>query len=109
MNTQKLTGNLRALIEPHNIYEEWLFLDWDTMTYSASTNLDLGTTCNQLIVKNNGTSILLIDDDPIGAGESKTFGGARKTIFRGRHRIEFKSPGVNSCIITRVYYLNVNY
>lgn len=65
---------------------------------------------NAWAVHNTGNTIVLVNDDPLMPGDSKSIGGNLGEIFMGRIYITFQipspapSPIINMATVTQKYY-----
>jgi hypothetical protein len=90
--------------------ETILFYNISTDTYQLNTSVTPDKNLNGFTVKNSapiGGNTVFINGDPLVPGESKTVGGNRGEIFRGRIDITFLVPalGVNSVVLTQKFYV----
>ena len=94
--------------------DKWLFYDTSALQYTVASKIDLVFRCNGIVIKNAGTTILLVDNvDPLQPGESKSVGGNWREVYYGRHNISFAPnpfppPGTvptNNAIVTQKFYI----
>lgn len=92
--------------------EKVLYVGIATMTYNAIKQVVLDEFCNAVTIKNTGTTIALIGEDPLNPGESKFFGGNRNEIIVMRFDIKFRTqvppPAtiINEVQVTQKFYIN---
>jgi hypothetical protein len=90
--------------------EGWLYYDITTNSYAGLKSVVVDPYCNGFTVKNDGTTLVILNGEVIQPGESKSVGGNRKEIYRGRIDISFQeqvpapTPIVNLCWVTIKYY-----
>jgi len=91
-------------------------LDYTTRTTPTgqALNITLDPWSNGLSVKNTGNSICIFNDDPLLPGESKTIGGNKGELLRGRYALKFQTPATappgyvqnDQAVVTEKYYLD---
>lgn len=91
-------------------------LDYTTRTTPTGQmlNITLDPWSNGLSVKNTGNSICIFNDDPLQPGESKTIGGNKGELLRGRYAVKFQTPATvpvgyvqfDQAVVTEKYYLD---
>ena len=92
---------------------EFIPYTFRTANYQAQTNITLDQWSNAITFKNNGNSLLIVDNDTLQPTESKSIGGIYNGILRKRLSISFApilNPPVgyvqaDSCTTTEVYFL----
>ena len=69
--------------------------------------------CNGWVIKNSGTTLVLIMGETLNPGESKSIGGNYGEIFVGRLNVAFRTQTpapatiVNKATLTQKMYVNV--
>jgi hypothetical protein len=92
--------------------EKFLRFNFATQIYYAPGEIPLEPWCNGITIKNNGTTNVLFQGDTLIPGESKTIGGNRKEILKGRVDLGFVVPTpapttiTNYCTVTQKFYLD---
>jgi len=77
-------------------------------------NITLDALSNGLTVRNIGNSICVFNDDPLQPGESKSTGGNKGEILKGRYALKFQTPAVvpvgyvqnDQAVVTEKFYLD---
>lgn len=93
--------------------EKLLIYNTDVQTYQAAVNAPIDPYTNSLTVKNTGTTLCIFQSDTLQPGESKSYGGNRGEVFRGRLDLRFQTQAVppaiitNEATVTLKVYLNV--
>jgi hypothetical protein len=64
----------------------------DTQEYSAQRSVVVDRLCNGFSVNNAGTTIVMLNGEPLQPGQSKTVGGNEGEIYVGRIDISFLIP-----------------
>jgi hypothetical protein len=77
-----------------------------TQTFTKSGRVNISTTCNGWSVINLGTSNVLVNQDTLIPGESKTVGGNYGEIYIGRVDLLFQGAGTNNAVFTEKYYMD---
>ena|ERR1700679_2454171 len=88
------------------------FLKYSTsnVLYSRTISVTVDRYCNGFSAKNAGTTIVLLNGEPLQPGESKSVGGNYGEIFVGRIDVAFQVPSpapatiTNACYITQKTY-----
>lgn len=82
---------------------------WSVQRYESQKQVVLDPYCNGIVVKNAGTSVLIIQGDPLQPNESKSIGGNYAEIFVGRVDVSFVAGVglVNLAIVTQKFYTNI--
>jgi hypothetical protein len=81
-----------------------------TLEYTALKSVVVARFCNGFTVNNTGTTIALLNGEPLQPGQSKTVGGNEGEIYVGRIDLSFKtqSPApstiINSAWVTQKFY-----
>jgi hypothetical protein len=81
-----------------------------TQQYTQAQSVPVDQWCNGWVAKNAGTTILIVNGDPLVPGESKHFDGNLGEIYEGRIDLQFKiqTPPpvtiVNLAILTQKFY-----
>jgi|HubBroStandDraft_5_1064220.scaffolds.fasta_scaffold00865_19 hypothetical protein len=87
-----------------------VFWNESTQQYTVATNIPVDQWCNGWTAINRGTTICIVNGDPLNPGESKDFGGNLGEIYEGRIDISFKvqvpPPLVitNLAVVTQKFY-----
>jgi len=92
---------------------EWLKYNTQTKPLQARGEIVLDDWSNGFTVKNAGTSVLVMNGDPLQPTESKGFGGNKGELMVGKYSYFFKPidnppPGyvqVDFAIVTEKFYL----
>jgi hypothetical protein len=88
------------------------FINYSTsnVLYQRQISVTVDKLCNGFSAKNAGTTIVLLNGEPLQPGESKSIGGNLGEIFVGRIDIAFLLPTpapatiVNACYVTQKTY-----
>src|ERR1700684_1395392 len=91
--------------------ERVLFYNISTDTYQGNVSITPDRNLNGFTIKNTapvGGNTVFLNGDPLVPGESKTVGGNRGEIYRGRIDITFLNPAVgpSSVVITQKFYVS---
>lgn len=96
-----------------------MILNWTTRTNltGQALNITLDPLSNGLTVRNIGNSICIFNDDPLQPGESKSQGGNKGEILKGRYALRFQTPTVvppgyvqnDQAVVTEKFYLDDAY
>jgi len=89
--------------------ELFLYFDTSVDQYALPMKITLADTCNGITFKNLGTTLLLVDADVLQPGQSKSFGGNRGEIYRGRHDIAFQTQTVAPPVVTNLVAVTQKY
>jgi hypothetical protein len=90
------------ILVPYNI---------SSQTYNVATNVPIAQMCNGFMVKNTGTTIVLLNGTPIQPGDSISVGGNYGEEYRGRLDIGFftQTPPpftiINEVTIIQKFYM----
>jgi hypothetical protein len=91
--------------------EPVLYYDVHTDIYGAPQKINIDEFCNGMVIKNSGTTLLIVDGETLNPGESKSFGGNRMEILVGRHELSFQTqvppPAtiINQAVVTSKVYV----
>jgi len=95
---------------------EWLYYKDNETVYTDTGNLTFDNFCNGWVIKNTGTTLLIVDNKEIlQPGESKSFGGNAGEIYRGQKRINFQTQApppatiINMATLTEKIYVTLTY
>lgn len=86
-----------------------------TQEYTLQRSVVVGKLCNGFSVKNAGTTILVLNGEPLQPGEAKTVGGNEGEVYVGRIDITFQiqtpapTPITNSAWVTQKFYEESNF
>lgn len=72
--------------------ERWYAYNFSALQYTVAAQIVLDEFCNGITIKNSGNMLCTIGGDQLNPGESKSIGGNRKEILRGRYDISFQTP-----------------
>jgi hypothetical protein len=95
------------------VIEKLLQYNVQTTVISGPSQIPTVEFCNGFSIKNTGNSVVVIMDDQLAAGESKSFGGNRGEIYIGRIDLKFIAaavpviPRIDGCVITEKFYVNI--
>ena len=87
-----------------------LYYDIATRQISIPGLVQLVDNLNQVAIHNAGNTIVLVNDDPLQPGESKSWGGNWGEIFTGRVFLQFVMPVPappipnNAAFVTQKFY-----
>ncbi len=92
------------------------FLEYNTncQPYQIDTIIPQDRFCNGMTFINRGNTIAVIQGDPLNPGESKSIGGNRGEIYKGRIDLNFQLPAIvppvpaNLLIVTQKFYVNLD-
>lgn len=65
------------------------YYDIVTQIYQAPQKIDIDRECNSINVKNAGTTLVFVDQNPLVPGESLAIGGNENEVLYGRHEVTF--------------------
>jgi hypothetical protein len=90
-----------------------LYYNTVTHIYGAPQKIDFDIRTNGFVIKNGGNTILIVDDEQLQPGESKSIGGNKGEIFIGRKDISFTVQAGNLtptfiCVVTVKYYVKID-
>lgn len=83
---------------------DFLKYNISTQTFTKSGRVNISTTCNGWSVINLGTSNVMVNQDTLIPGESKTIGGNYGEIYIGRVDLLFQGAGINNAVFTEKFY-----
>jgi hypothetical protein len=79
-----------------------------TSNYQSRLEIEIEHWCNGMVIKNDGTVNCFFNTEPIVPGESKSIGGNRLEIYRGRATLSFATGGIASAWVTQKFYTNID-
>lgn len=86
-----------------------------TQEYTSLRSVNVDKLCNGFTVNNVGTTICLVNGDPLQPGDSKTVGGNVGEVYVGRIDLAFMVPDpapseiINSAFVTQKFYVPENF
>lgn len=80
---------------------QYLIYNTSTQEYIRQRSIPVIKECNGFTVRNNGTTIVILNGEPIMPGDFKAVGGNAGEIYGGRIDIYFTVPTPAPVTITR--------